>query len=257
MAGGGGVAVGRRATKTLASSCPPMEQKRYPLSRHVHPPTHPPTPTHTTQDAQAQPSPSQPGPQDALPSSATACSSQTHPQHKNMGIQAHFVDPIDEELNCGICHMVMDKPVSHCQQGHTYCRACIKSCTYYALSSSSFFSLLCTDPPPPNPPTQNSLTHPPTHSKQTNTGLNRPNPNKGSHNKPPPKPHCPGCMLPIGPEVRNIVAEVRLLPPTHPPTHLCVCMEVVTLPPIHPLLSLFLPNSHNSTTHPPTHLPLV
>lgn len=47
-----------------------------------------------------------------------------------MGIHALFVDPVDDELQCPICHLVMDKPVSHCSQGHTYCQSCINACTY-------------------------------------------------------------------------------------------------------------------------------
>lgn len=47
-----------------------------------------------------------------------------------MGIQAIFVDPVEDELQCPICHLVLDKPVSHCSQGHTFCQTCIQACTY-------------------------------------------------------------------------------------------------------------------------------
>lgn len=34
-----------------------------------------------------------------------------------MGINAPFLDTPDEDLICQICHGVLDKPVTHCQQG--------------------------------------------------------------------------------------------------------------------------------------------
>lgn len=146
-----------------------------------------------------------------------------------MGINAPFLDQPDEDLICQICHGVLDQPITLCQQGYVE----------RATGGDLRFYTCWNDPRPTHlVPLYDTRRH--TYCKSCMHGwIHRPRPkSNGGGSKPAPAPHCPGCMLPLGAEVR-----------------VCVQSEVMgdwvrslSTGPIHaPAAALLQPTSHSST----------
>lgn len=129
-----------------------------------------------------------------------------------MGINAPFLDTPDEDLICQICHGVLDKPVTHCQQGCVG-RGVIElgwsitrppRVSVVVLRIQQWRFVLLTDRTIP------TLTDPADRHTYCagciRDWMHRPKQKgHGSGGKGAARPHCPGCMLPMGVEVRQCV----------------------------------------------------